>query len=89
VSAAEIDSGTGIDCERAQAEQPATTHLMIIVGWCGADGRGMAGLVLHVMGLGRAMVHRVGMGETLSRVFPMAEGEHGGGRHEAKRRERR
>jgi hypothetical protein len=41
-------------------------------------------MVLHAMGHGRAMVHRVGMGEAIDRILPVAEGENGRRRDEAK-----
>jgi hypothetical protein len=45
-------------------------------------------MVLYAMRYGRAMVHCVGMGETMNRVLAVPGGEHRRGREEAKRRKR-
>ena len=55
----------------------------------GACGKGMVAMMGHHVGFAHAMIDRIGMGEALDCMLSMAEGEHGRGRDEAKRGERR
>ena len=48
----------------------------------------MVAVVSDIVGFAHAMIDHVGMGQALDRMFAVAEGEHGGRQHEAKRRER-